>query len=72
LIRQDAAYVEVYTRQASGDWLIHAESDIAKAIFLSAVDATVTLASLYEDITFDSEVQNDTFFLNASISARGE
>ena len=51
LIYQDVARVEVYTRQLSGDWLVHTEIGLTGNVNLPAVDASFAMRDLYDKIT---------------------
>jgi len=59
LISQEEPVVEVYTKTPDGDWLMHVERGMDGNLRLPAVDISLPLSGLYEDITFPaSETEN--------------
>lgn len=52
LIAQDAPHVTHYVRQLDGRWECEVVTDMTAEIVLSSVDCTLSLAEIYEDVTF--------------------
>ncbi|BDI28502.1 hypothetical protein CCAX7_005530 [Capsulimonas corticalis] len=59
IINQDMARVEIYTRHNDVDWLVHTEEGLSGAFSLSAIDVTLSLAELYEDVALAPDILND-------------
>ena len=53
LVAQDQMHVEQYTRQPSGDWLLHEVTDPADSITLTSIDCNLPLAQIYDRVEFD-------------------
>ena len=60
MISQSEPAVEVYTRQPDGDWLMHVERGLNGEVRLPAVDLSIPLSGLYEDITFPPSITENT------------
>jgi len=52
LIAQDAPQVTHYVRQLDGRWESEVVTDISAEIVLSSVGCKLSLAEIYEDVTF--------------------
>lgn len=54
LIAQDAPHVTHYLRQSDGSWESEVITEMTAEIVLSSVGCTLSLAEIYEDVTFDA------------------
>jgi Uma2 family endonuclease len=54
LVSQDKPHVEVYRRQPGDQWLLTEYSGLDAACRFESVDCTVSLAELYDKVTFGS------------------
>lgn len=52
LFSQDEPHVEIYERQASGQWLLTEASGLEAKLALPALEIEVSLAELYDQVTF--------------------
>lgn len=55
LISQDSARIERYLRQPNDEWLLADASGIESSIELASIQCVLSLAEVYEKITFDAE-----------------
>jgi Uma2 family endonuclease len=52
IVAQDSARVEHNTRQADGSWLLREFTSLTEVVRIASIDAEVSLAAIYEDISF--------------------
>ena len=52
LVSQDKPHVEVYSRQTGDQWLLTEYSGLDTACRFESVDCTISLAELYDKVTF--------------------
>jgi Uma2 family endonuclease len=56
LVAQDQPRIEQYTRQPSGDWLLHEATGLEETIRLPSIECELKLAEVYDRVEFpDSE-----------------
>ena len=55
LVSQDKPQVEVFTRQANGDWSYHLETGLAVAVHLASIGCTLKLADVYDRVDFSAK-----------------
>jgi Uma2 family endonuclease len=55
MIAQYNPRVEIYTRQADDQWVYMVRTDLAATIDLASIQCTLTLADIYEKITFEDD-----------------
>ncbi|MEP7292480.1 MAG: Uma2 family endonuclease [Chloroflexota bacterium] len=55
LISQEAARIERYLRQLNDEWLLSDAAGIDAALDLTSVDCTLSLADVYEKVSFENE-----------------
>ncbi|MEO7718963.1 MAG: Uma2 family endonuclease [Capsulimonas sp.] len=55
IVDQITACVEIYTRHADVDWLVHTETGLEGQFTLSAIGVTLSLADLYEDVALEPD-----------------
>lgn len=55
LISQESSRVERYLRQPNDEWLLADASGIGSSIELASIQCTLSLAEVYEKVTFDAE-----------------
>ena len=53
LVAQSRPHIEVFRRQASGDWLMSESTGLDTACRFESVDCTIPLAEIYDKITFE-------------------
>jgi len=54
LVSQDKLQVEVFTRQADGNWNYHLETGLDGTVRLSSISCTLALADVYDRVDFSS------------------
>jgi hypothetical protein len=54
LVAQDKPRVERFTRQADGQWLFAAVTDLNSSVYLASVGCDLPLADVYAGIAFDA------------------
>ncbi len=53
LVSQSRPHIEVFRRQASGDWLMSESTGVDASCRFDSVDCTIPLAEIYDKITFE-------------------
>ncbi len=57
LVAQDQPHVERFVRQGAGEWLLSEATGLDNTIPLASIDASLSLAAIYEGVAF--AVEND-------------
>jgi Uma2 family endonuclease len=55
LIAQDKPRIEAYTRQSNNQWLYSVAEGLDASLGLPAIDCTLSLAEVYEKVTFEDD-----------------
>jgi len=55
LVAQNEVSVEWFTRQADGQWILSEQNDVAGTIQLRSVECNVSMADLYNRVTFEEQ-----------------
>lgn len=58
MIRQDEMMVEIYRRQASGEWPVEVFADVDEQLTLASVGLAVHLGDIYRNVRFDEVVES--------------
>lgn len=57
LVSQNTAHVEYYIRQDNNEWLLKDVTELDAAAEQASIGCTLTLAEVYDKVTFDEDVE---------------